>query len=115
MKRLQNSDYRQTEFTRDAFHRQNRPVVLSMPKPVYGSTPTFRYLKVKNMKISLKFPVAVDTIDGDFIIVDSYPDLKAWADFNDGYKDSAAGKAEEAWYEVATCLGGEIWQIVDFE
>ncbi|MCP4190196.1 MAG: hypothetical protein GY768_06180 [Planctomycetaceae bacterium] len=53
MKRLQNSDYRQTEFTRDAFHRQNRPVVLSMPKPVYGSTPTFRYLKVKNMKISL--------------------------------------------------------------
>ncbi len=69
----------------------------------------------EKMTISLKFPVAVDTIDGDFIIVDSYPDLKAWAEFNDGYKDSAAGKAEEDWYKVATCLGGELWQVVEFE
>jgi hypothetical protein len=47
--------------------------------------------------------------------VNSFSDLKAWADFTDGYEDSAAGKAEEAWYEVATCLGSEIWQTVDFE
>ena len=69
----------------------------------------------ENMKLSLKFPVAVDTIDGDFIQQVTFPDLTAWAEFTDNYKDSPAGKAEEAWYEVATCLGSEIWQTVDFE
>ena len=67
------------------------------------------------MKLSLKFPVAVDTIDGDFIQVVTFPDLAAWAAFTDGYKDSAAGKAEEAWYEVANCQGSEIWNTVEFE
>ena len=66
-------------------------------------------------KISLKFPVAVDTIDGDFISVVTFPDLTEWAAFADNYKNSPAGKAEEAWYEVATCLGSEIWNTVDFE
>jgi len=66
------------------------------------------------MKLSLKFPVAVDTIDGDFIQVLTFPDLAAWAAFTDNYKDSPAGKAEEAWYEVATCLGSEIWNTVDY-
>ena len=75
--------------------------------------------KIKNaggekMKLSLKFPVAVDTIDGDFIIVNTFSDLQAWAAFTDGYKDSAAGSAEEDWYKVATCLGSEIWNTVDF-
>ncbi len=69
----------------------------------------------ENMKLSLKFPVAVDTIDGDFIIQNTFPDLTAWAEFTDSYKDSPAGKAEDAWYEVATCLGSEIWRSVDFE
>ena len=68
----------------------------------------------ENMKLSLKFPVAVDTIDGDFIQIVTFPDLAAWAAFTDGYKDSAAGKAEEDWYKVATCLGSEIWNTVDF-
>jgi hypothetical protein len=68
----------------------------------------------ENMKLSLKFPVAVDTIDGDFIQVVTFPDLREWAAFTDGYKDSAAGKAEEDWYKVATCLGSEIWNTVDF-
>jgi hypothetical protein len=69
----------------------------------------------ENMKLTLKFPVAVDTIDGDFIQVVTFPDLKEWAAFTDGYKDSAAGKAEEDWYKIATCLGSEIWNTVDFE
>jgi len=69
----------------------------------------------EKMKLTLKFPVAVDTIDGDFIQVVTFPDLAAWAAFTDGYKDSAAGKAEEDWYKVATCLGSEIWNTVDFE
>ena len=69
----------------------------------------------EKMKISLKFPVAVDTIDGDFIQVVTFPNLAEWAAFTDGYKDSAAGKAEEDWYKVATCLGSEIWNTVDFE
>ena len=68
----------------------------------------------ENMKLSLKFPVAVDTIDGDFIQIVTFPDLAAWAAFTDGYKYSAAGKAEEDWYKVATCLGSEIWNTVDF-
>ena len=68
----------------------------------------------ENMKLSLKFPVAVDTIDGDFIQQVTFPDLTAWAEFTDNYKDSPAGKAEDAWYEVATCLGSEIWNTVDF-
>jgi hypothetical protein len=69
----------------------------------------------ENMKLSLKFPVAVDTIDGDFIIQNTFPDLTAWAEFTDSYKDSPAGKAEEDWYKVSTCLGSEIWNTVDFE
>ncbi len=69
----------------------------------------------ENMKLSVKFPVAVDTIDGDFIQVVTFPDLTAWAEFTDNYKDSPAGKAEEAWYEVANCQGSEIWNTVDFE
>ena len=69
----------------------------------------------ENMKLTLKFPVAVDTIDGDFIQVVTFPSLEEWAAFTDGYKDSAAGKAEEDWYKVATCLGSEIWNTVDFE
>ncbi len=69
----------------------------------------------ENMKLSVKFPVAVDTIDGDFIQQVTFPDLTAWAEFTDNYKDSPSGKAEEAWYEVATCLGSEIWNTVDFE
>ncbi len=67
------------------------------------------------MKLSVKFPVAVDTIDGDFIIQNTFPDLTAWAEFTDSYKNSPAGKAEEDWYKVATCLGSEIWNTVDFE
>ena len=69
----------------------------------------------ENMKLSLKFPIAVDTIDGDFIQVVVFADTKEWGDFTHNYKDSPAGKAEDAWYEVATCLGSEIWQTVDFE
>jgi hypothetical protein len=68
----------------------------------------------ENMKLSVKFPVAVDAIDGDFIQVVTFPDLTAWAEFTDNYKDSPAGKAEEDWYKVATCLGSEIWNTVDF-
>jgi hypothetical protein len=69
----------------------------------------------ENMKVSLKFPIAVDTIDGDFISVVTFPDLTEWAAFTDDYKNSPAGKAEEDWYKVATCLGSEIWNTVDFE
>jgi hypothetical protein len=69
----------------------------------------------ENMTLTLKFPVAVDTVDGDFIIQNTFPDLAAWAEFTDSYKDSVAGKAEEDWYKVATCLGSEIWNTVDFE
>ena len=66
------------------------------------------------MKLSLKFPVAVDTIDGDFIQMLTSPDLAAWAAFTDNYKDSPAGKAEEDWYKVANCQGSEIWNTVDY-
>ena len=69
----------------------------------------------ENMKLSVKFPVAVDTIDGDFIQVLTFPNLAEWAAFTDDYKNSPAGKAEEDWYKVATCVGSEIWQSVDFE
>ncbi|MDH3639204.1 MAG: hypothetical protein OES09_12205 [Gammaproteobacteria bacterium] len=69
----------------------------------------------ENIKVSLKFPVAVDTIDGDFIQQITFPDLKAWAEFTDNYKDSPAGKAEEAWYKVANCQGSEIWNTVEYE
>jgi len=69
----------------------------------------------ENMKSYVKFPVAVDTIDGDFIQVLTFPDLKAWAEFTDGYKSSPAGKAEEDWYKVANCQGSEIWNTVEYK
>jgi len=69
----------------------------------------------ENIKAFLKFPIAVDTVDGDFTLTVVFADTKTWGDYTHDYADSPAGKAEDAWYEVATCLGSEIWQSVDFE
>ncbi len=69
----------------------------------------------ENIKAFLKFPIAVDTVDGDFTFMVVFPDTKIWGDFSHDYADSPAGAAEEAWYEVATCLGSSIWESVEFE
>ena len=68
----------------------------------------------ENIKVFLKFPIAVDTVDGDFTLVVVFADTKTWGDYTHDYADSPAGKAEEDWYKVATCLGSEIWNTVDF-
>lgn len=69
----------------------------------------------ENVKAFLKFPIAADTVDGDFTFVVVFADTKAWGDFSHDYADSPAGEAEGAWYEVATCLGSSIWESVEFE
>ncbi len=69
----------------------------------------------ENVKAFLKFPIAADTVDGDFTFIVAFADTKTWGDFSHDYADSPAGAAEEAWYEVATCLGSSIWESVEFE
>ncbi len=69
----------------------------------------------EDVKAFLEFPIAADTVDGDFTFMVVFPDTKIWGDFSHDYADSPAGAAEEAWYEVATCLGSSIWESVEFE
>ena len=69
----------------------------------------------ENIKAYLKSPIAVDTLDGNFTLVVVFADTKTWGEYTHDYADSPAGKAEDAWYEVATCLGSEIWGSVELE
>ena len=69
----------------------------------------------ENIKAFLKFPIAVDTVDGDFTLVVVFADTKTWGEYTHDYANSPAGAAEDAWYEVATCLGSSIWESVAFE
>ncbi len=69
----------------------------------------------EKVKAFLEFPIAADTVDGDFTFMVVFADTKTWGDFSHDYADSPAGAAEGAWYEVATCLGSSIWESVEFE
>ena len=69
----------------------------------------------EELEAYLEFPIAAQAGDGDFTFVMVIGDTKLWGVFNDGYLDSPAGEADEAWAEVATCSGSSIWASVPIE
>ncbi len=69
----------------------------------------------EELEVYLDFPIAAQAGDGDFTFVMVIGDTKLWGVFNDGYPDSPAGEADEAWAEVATCSGSSIWASVPIE
>ena len=69
----------------------------------------------EDIKVTLEYPIAGDAGDGDFFFVLSVADTKTWGVFNHDYADSPAGKADEAWGDVATCSGSNLSASVDIE
>lgn len=67
------------------------------------------------LKAFLEFPIAAPVGDGSFTFVLVAADTKTWGVFNNDYPDSPAGKADEAWGEVATCSGSSLWGSVEVE
>ena len=68
-----------------------------------------------DLQASLEFPIAASAGDGQFNFVLIAADTKTWGLFNNDYADSPAGEADEAWSEVATCTGSDLWRSVDIE
>ena len=68
-----------------------------------------------DVQVTLEFPIAADAGDGEFSFVLTIDDTKTWGVFNNDYGDSAAGEADEAWFEVATCSKSSLWTSVDIE
>ncbi len=69
----------------------------------------------EDIEAFVEFPIAADTGDDDFTFVLVVADTKIWGVFNHNYLDSPAGKAEEAWGEVATCSVSSLWESVEIE
>jgi hypothetical protein len=69
----------------------------------------------EDIEVYVEFPIAADTGDDDFTFVLVSADTKAWGVFYQDYPDSPAGKAEEAWSEVATCSVSSLWESVEIE
>jgi len=65
--------------------------------------------------VSLGFPLAADAGDGMFSFVFRVDDAKTWGVFMNDYENSAAGEADEAWAEVATCSKSSLIDSVDVE
>ena len=68
-----------------------------------------------NVKATLEYPIVADAGDGKFSFVLIVDDTTTWGVFNNDYANSAAGQAEEAWGEVATCSKSSLWASVDIE
>ena len=69
----------------------------------------------EDVEAFLEVPIAADTGDDDFTFLLVFADRKTWGVFTNDYPNSPAGEAEEAWGEVATCLGSSLWELVEIE
>jgi hypothetical protein len=69
----------------------------------------------KDIEAYVETPIAADAGDGDFTFVLVVADTKTWGVFNHDYPNTPAGKADEVWGEVATCLASSLWASVQIE
>ncbi len=69
----------------------------------------------EDVEVFLMYPFFGDTGDVDFIFTVAVADTKIWGVFVNDYPNSPAGKAEEAWGEVATCSDSYLWESVEIE
>jgi len=69
----------------------------------------------EDLEVYLNFPLVADTEDGEFLFIVVFADTKTYGVFMNGYSNSPAGEADEAWYEVATCSGNSLWNSFEIE
>ena len=67
-----------------------------------------------DLNLSLEFPLATDSGDSFNFVLEA-ADAKTWGLFMNGYENSPAAKADEAWGEVASCSRSSLWNSVDVE
>ena len=69
----------------------------------------------EELEVYLNYPVGAgeDTEGVLFVLV--APSFSAWGAFEDGYEDSPAAEADEAFNEVASCSTPSLWGSVEIE
>jgi hypothetical protein len=69
----------------------------------------------EELEVYVGFPVvgAMGFAEFSFVLVAN--DMETWGTFWNGYGDSAAQKADEAWENVATCTGSSLESSVKIE
>lgn len=70
----------------------------------------------EQLQVYIDYPIVVPSSGSRFDFVVRAPSLGAWGTFYDGYdQESAVGKADEAFAEVATCSGSTVWENIRIE
>ena len=69
----------------------------------------------EDLKVYLEYPIAANVSYGHFNFVLIAADTKTWGLFNNEYDDSPARKADDDWFEVASCSKSSIWESVEIE
>ena len=62
-----------------------------------------------DLQVYVEYPFAADAEGGTFSWVLVAPDATTWGTFIDGYPDSPAEEADEAFDELATCSSSSLW------
>ena len=68
-----------------------------------------------NMQASIFYPVAANLKTGDLLFMISAPSNAEWGAFWDGYKDSAAEKADAESRDVIICPDSNLFEAVKVE
>ena len=69
----------------------------------------------EDLEVFVEFPMAANAAFGEFTFVLVSADAKTWGLFNNGYADSPAAEADEAWNAVASCSSSSLWESIKIE
>jgi hypothetical protein len=64
----------------------------------------------ENLQGYLRFPVAADAGENDFVFVLIAPSFAEWGTFTDGYAGSPAEDVDEKFEELADCTRSTLWE-----
>ena len=68
------------------------------------------------LKAFHEFPLVADVGDGRFNFVMILPNVETWGVYMGGHEEgSAASETDNAWGEVASCKGSNLWDSVEIE
>jgi len=64
------------------------------------------------LKVYLRFPLAVQMGEKDFEFIIEAPSYEAWGMFWDGYQGSAAEAVDDKFDDLADCPDSSLWELV---
>lgn len=64
----------------------------------------------ENLQGYLRFPVAADAGEDDFVVVLIAPSFAEWGTFTDGYAGSPAEDVDDQFEEIADCTRSTLWE-----